>query len=285
MHCNKCLVSDTWPAIFRDLWTPSVEVGGLNYECQTSMITIVHRFLGNIFSSTQFAQPSQINTKITYRVIFHLILRARPKVPADLQPPNLLRFPPFAADVSMNIASVPYMKIVALRKELRARGQEARGNKAALVDRLTTLLSKDESIVTQSPARLSTVEDKRKPQPEPFVEESEDVLSNTRPSSPKYEEKIESAPTDSILSTKSAVVTIVAQEPEHPLSEKRMRKRAERFGLSWPRPGKASFKESGKRQANATSKNCVDRDANIGDSLSEEETERRAKRARRFGVK
>ncbi len=50
------------------------------------------------------------------------------------------------------------MTVAALRKELRGRGQDARGNKAALVARLTAVLSAEAPAVEEAPAEEVAVD-------------------------------------------------------------------------------------------------------------------------------
>lgn len=199
-----------------------------------------------------------------------------------------------ATQAAMDASSVPYMTVVALRKELRARGQEARGNKAALVDRLTTLLSQEEpasspkapqSPLAESRSPAAPVVDKQirkdTSQPKP--------RAAARPRSPQPAR--ESEPKPAAAGDADSVSAAPVDADDHPLSEERMRRRAKRFGMPWPPVEKdstagASGAKGATRNAKRQSRSGRKKEPAIGGlDASDDEMARRAKRAKRFGVK
>ncbi len=161
--------------------------------------------------------------------------------------------------MTLSLERVPNLTVMELRKELKTRGEEAKGNKKVLVERLTAALEKEKAAEPPAPKRGRGRPPKKRD--EPKKEEPKEEPKPAPPEPAKEEPAV----------AKETNTTV--EEDDNPLSEARMKRRAERFGMPWPR-------ENGEKEAKRAKTGKEPAIAPY--TLTDDEIKRREARAKRF---
>lgn len=151
------------------------------------------------------------------------------------------------------------LTVLVLREELKKAGLDSRGNKAALVERL-------KGHVESTGDTGDTVNEKEE------EKKAEPVAAAVVPAAADVEKKAEE-PKEAGNTEKKET----DKEDNNPLSEERMKRRAERFGLPWPR-------EEGAKRPKLSAKGGIKKKENAISAfvLTSEEINQREARAKRF---
>ena len=181
--------------------------------------------------------------------------------------------------MALTIERVPNLTVMELRKELKTRGEEAKGNKKILVERLTAALEKEAAAEPTPPKRGRGRPPKKQREDQTQASKEENIKEEPK----MAEESKTSAATASDGATanrtaKKEVNTIVEAD-DNPLSDARMKRRAERFGMPWPREENGDGEKSTKRQKLATKTKEPSISSYV---LTDAEIKQREARAKRF---
>lgn len=158
----------------------------------------------------------------------------------------------------LTLEKVKGLTVLDLRKELKKAGLDSKGNKAVLVERLKTHVESS-----------GDAKEEEKPEEKPEEKAAEDKEEKVGEKKDEKDDK-EDAKKDEGDNNDND------ENDSNPLSEARMKRRAERFGLPWPR------EEGTKRQKLSAKGKKAKEPAIAAFVLTSDEINQREARAKRF---
>lgn len=165
----------------------------------------------------------------------------------------------------LTVEKVGSLTVLDLRKELKKAGLDSKGNKAVLVERLkghVETAGADTNGADTNGNGESVKPEEKKAEPEVAAAVPEVPAAAEKEGDGEKKDGEGTADTD--------------KQEDNPLSEERMKRRAERFGLPWPREeGAKRPKLSGNKK---TKENAISAFVLTSDEISQREA-----RAKRFG--
>lgn len=199
----------------------------------------------------------------------------------------------------LTLERVRTLTVLELRKELKQRGEESKGNKAVLVERLTKLVSAElAEAEAKAPKKRPGRSSKKKSATaaESDKEGATATASGSPSDTPAHEQKEKDIALEADADAETAAATAngkasadaeaggdaeakseaMGTEDDNPLSDERMKRRAERFGIQWPRKGTNGGAKRAKMDKKAA--------AIAPFTLTADEIKKREERKNRFAV-